>query len=80
MVIAQGKGRWELPWAKNNLTEKCHSWKASYALNSGTNWLDVMFGAWLYMETKKIGAEYLEFPNVVLEENGEDKMVRENKL
>ena len=42
-----------------------------------------MFGALLYMaqrpDTKKIGTEVLgELRNVVLEENGEDKMVRES--
>jgi hypothetical protein len=38
-----------------------------------------MFGALLYMDTKKIRAEVLgELWNVVLEENGEDKMVRES--
>ena len=39
-----------------------------------------MFGALLYMaQTKEIGMEVFgELRNVVLEENGEDKMVRES--
>ena len=44
-------------------------------------WLSVMFGALIYMAQrlgiKKTGAEVFgELRNVVLEENGEDKMVR----
>ena len=46
-------------------------------------WLSVMFGALIYMAQrlgiKKTGAEVFgELRNVVLEENGEDKMVRES--
>ena len=49
-------------------------------MNSGRNWLGVMFGVLLYtaqrLEAKKIGAKLFgEIRNVVLEENGEDKMV-----
>ena len=45
---------------------------------SGRNWLSVMFGALLYLNTKKIGAEVFgELWNVALEENEENKMIRE---
>ena len=51
-------------------------------MNSGRNWLGVMFGAcfiWLTdLDSKKIEAEVFgKILNVVQEENGEDKMARE---
>ena len=50
-------------------------------LHSGRNWLGVMFRALLYrlldLDIKNIGADVFgDLRNVVLEENGEDKMVR----
>ena len=50
--------------------------------NSGSNWIGVMFGTFFLcltdLDTKKIRAEkFGELRNVVLEDNGEDKMVRE---
>ena len=48
-LIVQGKSRWELPRSMKDLTEKYHSWKAGKTLNSGRNWLGIMFEALLHM-------------------------------
>jgi hypothetical protein len=47
-------------------------------VNAGRNYLDVMLAA-LHCMAKKFGVEIFgELQNVVLEENREDKMVRES--
>ena len=52
-------------------------------MNSGRNWGDVIFRALLYwlrdLDNKTIEAEVFgELRNLMLEENGEDKMARES--
>ena len=81
MVIAEGKSIWEFSWPKKHLTEKNCSWHASEILNSGRDWLDVKlehcFVCLRDLDNRKIGVKvFRELRNVVLEENGEDKMVR----
>ena len=67
---------------QNNITY--HSWQASQTLNSRRNWLGVMFGALYYVAQWSGNYEYFrteifeELWNVVLEENGEDKIIRES--
>jgi hypothetical protein len=52
-------------------------------LNSGRNWLGVIYGhCFIYLrdlDFKKIGVKvFRELQNMVMDENEEDKMVREN--
>ena len=47
-------------------------------MDSGKNWLGVMHGALLYMAQRPGVEVFGELWNVVLDEDGEDKMVRES--
>ena len=82
MVIAQGKSRWELPLPKKHLQKNVTLEKQA------KHWTQEEIGQVLRLEhcfiwlrdldTKKIGTEVFgELQNVELEENGEDKMIRE---